>query len=207
MTNIDINNRMNNKSYLTIKLTVKSLGFYLFFLSGYSFAEANTGAHSNEIPSVILWQFFNLGVLFLIIYKYTKIPIKNYFDQKQKDYLSQAEKSKAIYLEAEKEYHDIKHRLEILQNSSDESIARARLEAMEMKKNIIKEAEESAHKIGLETLLSIKIEAQKAYQSVQKKLVLDSIVLAKGLLTKDIGAQDHLRLQSDFNKNIEATNP
>ncbi len=201
--NIEIKNKINDK----INLTIKSLAFYLFFLGGHSFAEANSGAHSNEIPSVIVWQFFNLGVLFLIIYKYTKLPIKNYFNQKQKDYLSQAEKSKAIYLEAEKEYHDIKHRLESLQSSSDESIARARQEAMEMKKNIIKEAEESAHKIGLEALLSIKIEVQKAYQSVQKSLVMDSIVLAKGLLTKDIGAQDHLRLQSDFNKNIEATIP
>jgi F-type H+-transporting ATPase subunit b len=169
--------------------------------------EAAHGAHSNEIPSVIIWQVINLGILFAIIYKYTKQPIVEFFSSRQKDYLAQAEKSQALFKDAEKQYLDIQHRLEVLNSSSEESINKAKQEALDLKNQMIKDAEELAARIKDEAKQAAKIESQKVYQKLHDKIVSEAIMAAKNVLTRDIGAQDHQKLQSDFNKNIEAVHP
>lgn len=170
-------------------------------------AHGEHGAHSNEIPSVIIWQVINLGILFAIIYKYTKQPIIDFFTSRQKEYLAQAEKSQALFKDAEKEYLDIQHRLEALNSSSEDSINKAKQEALELKNQMIKDAEELAAKIKDEAKQAAKIESQKVYQKLHDKIVSEAITAAKNVLTRDIGAQDHQKLQSDFNKNIEAVHP
>lgn len=186
---------------------LKNLFIILSMVQIANAAGAEHGAHSNEIPSVIIWQVINLGILFAVIYKYTKQPIIDFFSGRQKDYLSQAEKYKAIYKDAEKEFLDIKHRLEVLNKTSDESINKAKQEALDMKKQMIQDADEMANKIKEEAKQAAKIEAQKVYQKLHDKIVTESIAAAKSVLSRDIGAQDHLKLQTDFNKNIEAVNP
>lgn len=170
-------------------------------------SDAAHGAHSNEIPSIIIWQVINLGILFAIIYKYTKQPIVDFFGSRQKDYLAQAEKSQALFKDAEKEYLDIQHRLEALKSSTDDSIKKAQQEAIELKNQMIKDAEEMASRIKEEAKQTAKIESQKVYQKLHDKIVTEAITAARSVLTRDIGAQDHQKLQSDFNKNIEVVNP
>lgn len=166
-------------------------------------AATGHGAGSNEIPSVIIWQVINLGILFAIIYKYTKQPIIDFFSNRQRDYLNQAEKSQAIYKDAEKEFLDIKHRLETLNSTSEESVKKAKQEALDMKMQMIKDAEDLAKKLKEDAELAVKIESQKLYQRLHDKVVRDAVVAAKNVLSRDIGIQDHQKLQAEFNKNIE----
>ena len=164
-------------------------------------------AHGNEIPTVIFWQVLNLAILFAILYKYLKQPTIDYFKNRQSDFLQQAEKYKALFAEAEKEYLDIQHRLELLGSTSDASIEKAHKEAAELKLQMLAEAREVAQRLKREALESAKLESQRAYQKIHNQMARDAVALARNVMSKDIGAQDHQKLQSEFNKNLEAVNP
>lgn len=170
-------------------------------------AESGHDAHSNEIPGTVKWQVINLAILGVILYKYGKQPIKEFFAARQQDYLKQAEKSKAIFQEAEKEYSDVKMRLETLNSTAASSIEKAKKDAEAQKSQMIADAKAAALKAKQEAQNNAKLEAQRATIKVKNEIVLQALSSARQVLTTDIAGQDHQKLQSDFNKNIEAVNP
>lgn len=178
----------------------------LINISSRAASEAH-GAHSNEIPGYVLWQVINLVILGAILYKYGKQPVRDFFNARQSTYLKEAEKSRAIFAEAEKEYADIQVRLETLISKADESISQAKIDAEEMKKQMISDARTVAARIKEEALIAAKLEGQKTTIKAKNDIVLQALMNARSVLTKDIGGQDHQKLQSDFNKNIEAVSP
>ncbi len=187
------------------------VSFYFFAaVAAISFgaqAEEHGGTHSNEIPGYVLWQVINLTILAVALYKYGKDPIKDYFMNRQAEYLKQAEKSRAIFLEAEKEYADVKVRLETLSSTADTSIEKAKQDADEQKKQMIADARAAAVRLKEEAQLAAKLEAHRDTVRAKNEIVLQALSGARHVLTTDIGGQDHQRLQSDFNKNIETVSP
>ncbi len=169
-------------------------------------AETGHNAHSNEIPGTVKWQVINLAILAVILYKYGKQPIKDFFLARQTDYLKQAEKSKAIFQEAEKEYADVKKRLEDLNSTAESSVERAKKDAQDQKKQIVAEAQVAATKVKDEAQNNAKLESQRATLKVKNDIVLQALANARQMLTTDIAGQDHQKLQADFSKNIEAVN-
>lgn len=165
------------------------------------------GAHSNEIPGMVKWQVINLVILGAILYKFAKQPMVDFFKARQTEYLRQAEKSKALFQEAEKEYQDIKLRLETINRTADESVEKARKEADGVKKQIVSDAQASAARIKEDAQTTVKLEGQKTTTKAKNDIVLQALAQARQVLTTDIGGQDHQKLQSDFNKNIEAVSP
>tara|TARA_B110001454_G_scaffold219198_1_gene251533 strand:+ start:104363 stop:104926 length:564 start_codon:yes stop_codon:yes gene_type:complete len=164
-------------------------------------------AHSNEIPAMVKWQVINLAILAAIIYKYGKQPAIDFFQARQTDYLKQAEKSKELFEQAEKEYQDIEQRLKTLNETAADSIEKAKKDAENMRNNMISEAQATAARIKEDARMTAKIENQKTTLKAKQDIALQSLMAARQVLTTDIGSQDHLKLQTEFNKNIEAVNP
>lgn len=165
------------------------------------------GAHSNEIPSMVKWQVVNLAILAIILYKYGKQPLVDFFQARQVNYLKQAEKSKALFQEAEKEYQDIEGRLKTLNATAASSIEKAKSEAEVLRKQILADAQSAAARIKEDAHATAKLEGQKTTLKARQDIVLQAVTTARQVLTTDIGSQDHQKLQSEFNKNIEAVNP
>jgi F-type H+-transporting ATPase subunit b len=184
---------------------MKILPSLLLFLTAVAAgAESAHGAHSNEIPRYVVWQVINLLILGAILYKYGKTPIREFFANRQSEYLKQAEKSRAIFQEAEKEYADVKIRLETLNSTADNSIEKAKKDAEDVKKQMIADAKLAATRLKEEAQATAKMESQKTTLKAKNDIVLQALAGARHVLTSDIATQDHQRLQSDFNKNIEA---
>lgn len=179
----------------------------LTLASASALAEAAHGAHSNEIPKFVIWQVINLIILGAILYKVGRKPLQGFFNARQTDYLKQAEKSRMIFQEAEKEYADVKTRLETLTSTADSSIEKAKRDAEDVRKQMIADAKLLATRIKDEAQTTAKIEAQKTTARAKNNIVLQALAGARQVLTTDIAGQDHQRLQSDFNKNIEAVSP
>jgi F-type H+-transporting ATPase subunit b len=180
----------------------------LVFLTSYmALAAEGHDAHSNEIPAMVKWQVINLAILGAILYKYGKQPMVDFFQARQTDYLKQAEKSKVLFQEAEKEYQDIEQRLKTLNATAADSVEKAKKDAEGVRKNMVAEAQATAARIKDEAQTTAKIESQKTTLKAKQDIVLQSLMTARQVLTTDIGSQDHQKLQSEFNKNIEAVNP
>ena len=165
-------------------------------------------AHAADLPTkTVLWQAFNLFFVILILYFVTRKSLPELFRQRQAGYVASAKKADEAKLEAEKQFTDIKHKLENLTSNYDESISRAQAEAADLRKQLISEAQDQARRIKDEAEVTVKIEAQKAQRDLHDTFVKESIGMARAALSKDIAQNDHQKLQTDFAKNIQAVQP
>jgi F-type H+-transporting ATPase subunit b len=180
---------------------------FLLLLAGTHAALAASGGHGEIPTATILWQAFNLVVVAGILYFATGKLIVSVFAQRQASFMASAKKADEARAEAEKQYSDIKSRLERLNQTRDENLSRAAAEAADVRKQLIHEAKDQAKRIRQEAEVTATIETQRAQRELQEKFVRDTINLARQVLAKDIGSADHNKLQNDFAKNIEAVSP
>ena len=183
---------------------------FLLFLSavGHAAESAEHGAHSAGIPyHTVFWQVFNLSILLGALIYFVRQPLKDYFRQRQAKFHEEARKSARAREEAEKQFLDIKHKLEHMKNTHEDNLARAEAEAADMHRAMLKEAQEISARIRQEAQMTARVETSKARLELHEKFAHDVIASARSVLTKDVGQQDHTKLQSDFVRNIEAVAP
>ena len=187
---------------MPIKITL-----ILLLVASAAHAAEHEGAQASGIPTAVYWQFFNVFFVVLILYFVTRKSLPELFRQRQAGYVASAKKADEAKLEAEKQFLDIKHKLEHLNTSYDENVSRAQAEAADLKKQLIQEAQEQARRVKEEAEMTVKIDLQKAQREVHEVFVKESIAMAHSALSKDIALADHQKLQTDFTKNIEAVHP
>jgi F-type H+-transporting ATPase subunit b len=194
-----------------MKKEIKIL-FYLFLiLFGMIAVTENVfaagGAHSEGIPyKTIMFQAINLSMLVGLLVYLLKKPLKLFFTEKKQNFLKAAEKAEQIQKIAEQEHLQIKVRLTKLQSTSDESIAKARAEASDLKKQLIAEAQATAKRVELETKTTIELELTKAKQQLREQLIQEAILLSRSSISSKVSVEDHKRLEGDFIKNIGVLN-
>jgi F-type H+-transporting ATPase subunit b len=158
--------------------------------------------HVDGVPRVVLYQAINLIILFSALIYYTKDKIVAFFTQRKADYLVAAEKSASARQAAEREFHAIRVKIEQLDATRAETIAKANAHAKETQEQINAEAVSVSKRIGEEAKMTVQLEIQKAQRDLRHQLIADALEAARNVLTKDISAQDHQKLQSDFAQNI-----
>lgn len=186
--------------------------FVFLFVLGVSTAYAASGGHGEHggevhVPKTVLYQVINVIILFGGLYYFLRGAVVKFYADRKANYLAAAQKSQAAREEAEKQFVDIKNKLQQLEATTDESISRARAEASEMKQSLIKEAQEVAARIKKEAEETARLEVQKAQTQLREQLLKDSVEAAKAVLSKDIGSADHQKLQSEFVNKVQAVNP
>jgi len=181
----------------------------VFGTSGALAASGQGEAHGGpvEVPRQVLFQAINVAILFGGLFYILKGSVVKFYRERQANYLVAAEKSKAAREQAELQFVEIKHKIDQLEGTVDETISRARAEAVDMKQAMVKEANEMALKIKRQAEETAKIEVQKAQTHLREQLLKDAIGAAKTVLSKDIGSADHQKLQNDFVTNVQAVNP
>jgi F-type H+-transporting ATPase subunit b len=183
--------------------------FLLTLGTSVAFASGDQGGHGSpiEVPRVVLYQLINVVVLFAALVYFLKGTVVKFYADRKANYLAAAQRSQTAREEAEKQFIDIKHKLSQLESSEDESLSRAKAEATDMRRSLIKEAQEAAARIKNEAEQTAKIEIQKAQTHLREQLLKDSLAAARAILSKDIGSADHQKLQSEFVNKVQAVNP
>lgn len=166
-------------------------------------ASGGEGHHAEGIPSSVLYQFINVAILVIGIVYFTKDSIVEAFAGRKSSYVAAAEKSAIAREQAEKQFMEIKHKVDQLGQTEAESIAKAKQHAEEIKQQILAEAKEVAARIREEAQLTVQLETKRAQKELREQLLKDSVEAAKMVLTKDIASGDHQKLQGDFVKGIE----
>src|SRR4051812_31159081 len=121
---------------------------FLFLMLASQIALAAEHGHGGGIPThTIFWQAFNLVVVGLILYFATGKMIVSVFAERRASFMASAKKAEEAKAEAEKQYSDIKSRLERLNQTRDESLSRAAAEAADLRKQLIHDANEQAKRV------------------------------------------------------------
>lgn len=182
-----------------MKLTV----VLITLASAAALAAGAGGGHEAGVPKIIFWQVINLAVIFgFVYYKFGK-RIAESFKSRNALFLSESEKSKKIQQAAEAKLNDIKHKISRLEETSSESINRARAEAADMKKQLALDAATFADRIKREAQAAAAAEAQSAKRALHEEVVRESVKQAKEILKKDVGQSDQQKLQDQFSTQIE----
>lgn len=162
------------------------------------------GGHGGEgVPKAVIYQAINVAILIGGLVYFTKDAIVGFFGGRKSEFLSAAQKSAAAREEAEKQFIDIKSKLENMVNTRAETIKKAEAHADELKNSILAEANEVSKRIRDEAELTAKLEVERAQRELRQGLIKESVDAARMVLTKDIGASDQQKLQNEFIKNIE----
>ncbi len=162
------------------------------------------GASAGYVPfPTIGYQLINVLILLGGLVYLTRDKVVSFFVERHASYQESYKKTKTAREEAEKNLEDVKVRLTELQKNKGDSILSAQSESEQEKQQIIREAHEKAKKIVSEAIITIEVELAKAKANIRTQMINESMEKAKDLLVKDIGAQDHLKLQVGFSAHIE----
>lgn len=167
-------------------------------------ALAAGGEHhgGNEVPKAVLFQAINVGVLVFGLVYFTKDAIVDFFAGRKAQYLEAAQKSAAAREQAEKDFAEIKNKIENLDKTREESIKKAQTHAEDVKRQILEEAQNASKRIRDDAELTAKLEVQRAQKELRTQLLKDSVEAARTVLTKDLGSADQQKLQKDFINHI-----
>jgi F-type H+-transporting ATPase subunit b len=144
------------------------------------------------------YQCLNVGIMVIALVYFLREGTVKFFKDKRASYLAAAEKSQQAKKQAEQERSEIQARLNKLENSADESIARARAEATDMKKALIAEADAISKRVQDEAQNSVHMEIERAKNQLRDQIVKDSIAVARAQLSSKVSPEEHQRLQGEF---------
>jgi len=157
-----------------------------------------------EIPvKLVTYQTINFVIMVAGLVYFLKDGVKKFFLEKKANYLNAAQKADAARKAAEDERMEIQAKLSKLESAADENLARARAEAMEMKKQLIAEADNMSRRIRDEAAHAAKFESERAKAQLREALIQESLEIARGQLSSKVTSDDHQRLQSEFLNNIQ----
>lgn len=180
----------------------------LFLILAPTLALAAGGHGGDGVPvKTIIYQLINVSILFGAIAYFAKDTIKQLFIDRKSHYLAAAQKSAAAREEAEKNFKELKQKIEALDSSKEETLKKAEQNAIEMKAQIVAEAQALTKRIRDEAQLTAKLEIEKAQAQLKSQLLKDSVDAARMVLSKDINSNDHEKLQTDFVKHVQVVNP
>lgn len=185
--------------------------FTLIILNGacaLALANSDSGHHEDLIPwTTVFYQTINVTMLLAGLIYFGRKPITAFFKGKKDSFIAASEKSASVRKTAEHTQMEIKVRLTKLESTADESIARAKAEAADIRKALLAEAEALSKRIQKEAEAAAKLEIAKAKNSLRQQLLQESVESSRNNLAAKVSSADHQRLQGDFIDNIEAVQP
>ncbi len=174
----------------------------VFFLPLIARAQEQEAAHEGGLPPVVYFQAINF-VLFagLLVYLGRK-PIREYFSGRQEKFNAALIKAATAKSEAEARKQEIQKKIDDLQASSDQELARAKAEAQDLHARILKEAEGLSANLRVEAGRTATFEIERAKNELRESLLSQSVAFSAKLLKEKIGEGDQKRLQTEFSDSV-----
>lgn len=160
--------------------------------------------HAEAIPvKLITYQAINVLIIVIGMIYFLKDGIRKAFKERQANYMIAAQKAEAARKEAEDQRLMMQQKLTHIESTAEESVARARAEAADMRNQIINEAKSLSQRIKAEAEQSAQAEILRAKKEIREDLIKKAIVMTKEQVEKQVSAADHERLQTNFIQNIQ----
>ena len=153
---------------------------------------------------LMIYQAINVAIVVGIIVYFLKDTVRQFFKEKKATYLLQEEKARSVRKQAEEEHLQIQIQLTKLESTAEETLSRARAEAVDMRNQMMNEAQVMSKRIQAEAEASARLEFEKARAALRKEIILESARQAEKFMKEKVSSEDLQRLQNDFAQNIQA---
>lgn len=197
---------MKKESMRLVRATDLAAILILTLSSFAALASEEHAAHGagldEQTLKTIIYQAINVGALIVGLIYFLRKPIQDFFKSKREAFVASAQKAQASRVSAEAEREQIQIRLNKLESTADESISRAKADAIDMKNQLISDAMAASKRIQEEAAQSAKQEVQRAINHLREELIKESALLARNQLSS-VATEDQIRLQGNFINNME----
>lgn len=181
---------------------MKSMSLFsaLMLASNIAFA---AGGHGPDM-TIVMYQAINVFAIIVGLVYFLRLPIKTFFAAQKATYIEAASKTQAARTAAENELKNIRAELSRIETTAAESVARARAESADLRRQLVADAEVAAARIRTEAETSARLEADRAVAKLRAELVNDAVAAARQQIIGGVTIEDHQRLNKEFIRNIEA---
>ena len=162
---------------------------------------ASHGLDAHQIKTII-YQTINVTIMFIGLIYFSRKPIAKMLHEKKQAYIVAAARADQIKKEAEKELYEMKIRVSKLEATAEESVMRARAEAVDMKAQLIEESRIVSARIKHEAEIAAKLEIEKAKQALREEMIAQAAQLARGEMAAGISANDQKKLKTEFIRQV-----
>jgi F-type H+-transporting ATPase subunit b len=155
------------------------------------------------IPASVWYQVINFTLFIGAGIYFLRKPIKNYFSNRESAFKQALVKAQAARQEAEQRKSEIQARLNQLQTTAEESIAKARAEAEALRDQIVRDASEISTKLREDAKATANAEIERARHELREDVLAQAVALSRKVLTEKMAEPDQKRLQTEFVDKIQ----
>lgn len=156
-----------------------------------------------NIPHEVFWQFVNFGIFAVLLFVLLRKKVVSYYQEREAQFKQALIKAEHARKEAEEQKKLIQQKLEKLEMSAAEDVARAKKEAEELKQKIVHDAQDIMAGMKKDAELSAQSEINRAKQELREELLTQALELSKKLLKEKMNEPDQKRLQNEFVDKIQ----
>ncbi len=179
--------------------------FFISVLHLTSFSANASGTADTDIPwSLITAQIVNFSLFALAIIFLLKKPASEYFTKFRTDFLEESSKAQMVVAAAEKQKKQIDDRLNTLETTYATKLEGSKKEAQILKENIVKETQERANRLIIDTKENANILFKTAEVAMRNRVLTMAVKSATNDLTKKIDNKESDRLHDEFLEEISA---
>lgn len=153
-----------------------------------------------------LWPVVNFAILFLVLVKFGRKPIKDFFQNRTEmiaKSLTEAREAKEI---AQRTLDEVRERLKNTDKELEQILDSARKAGEKEKEAMIAEGLRMKEKILEQTKANIEFELQKAKETIKSDAALLALELAEIKIKEKLGPKEQEGLIDDYIKRLEAKN-
>lgn len=165
---------------------------------------AHGEAHLDEATlQTIIYQAINVGVIIVALVYFLRKPVKEFFANKHQTFVVAAERAQLAQKKAEDERRQIEIQLQRLEQTTQESVSRAKAEATDLRNSLVAEAQALSKRIQDEGHATAVLEVEKAKNALRIQMIDEATKLAQSEIGGAVSTDDHARLNKEFIQNIE----
>ncbi len=179
----------------------------LNLLLSFSAAWASSAGHGggeHEIPWTALYpQFLNFTAVIVLIVIFGRKKIAAHFHGRKAMYTDLVTRSQLAKNQAEDHKQKIVERLTKLGQTTSDSIQKAKAEASDIKRNIIRDAQEIAKRLETDAARFSQFELERARTELRNEIISQAFDGAVSILATDVSPGKHKMLHSEFAAKIK----
>jgi F-type H+-transporting ATPase subunit b len=169
-------------------------------------AEGHGSSHANAhegVPMVVLYQAINVGLIVVGLFYFLRHKAGAFFAAKREEYIAAQDRAKSALTQAEHEHHDVHTKLIKLETTKQETLMRAKADAVELRRQLMIDAELIIKRVKEEAALAAKLEIERAKAELRNQLMNDAIAVATKEISNKSTNEDQLRLQQNFINKVQ----
>lgn len=180
------------------------LNLFLSISAAWASSGGHGGGGEHEIPWTALYpQFLNFTAVIVLIVIFGRKKIAAHFHGRKAMYTDLVTRSQLAKNQAEDHKQKIVERLTRLDQTTSDSIQKAKAEASDIKRNIIRDAQEIAKRLETDAARFSQFELERARTELRNEIISQAFDGAVSILATDVKPGRHKILHSEFAPKIK----